>query len=71
MPRPCRLSSRILVQLAGSISSIDRLPQRWLAALTRVIPDLTRSWIIDRSNSANNEEVNLFRVDLGEEIDEV
>ena len=53
---PCRgaLPSEFehLVQLAGSVSSIDFLLQRWPVALTRLIPDRTRSWIIDRSNSA-------------------
>ena len=56
------------------------------AALTRLIPDRTRSWIIDRSNSAKTpmtpksalpagvvvyEEIHFFGVDLREEIDEV
>ena len=38
IPKSCRLSSRILVQVAGSVSSILRLPQCWPVALTRLMP---------------------------------
>ena len=82
LTRRCRLRSRILVQLAGSVCSSVRRSQHLAFALTRLIPDLTP--LVDHrpfelrkdahypeSALPANEEVNLFRVYLREQIGHV
>ena len=85
MPRPCRLSSRILVQLAGSVCSSVRLLS---VDLTRPDPFLNHGPFELGKHAHHpeqgfpcrrgridallmNEEVHLLGMDLREEVDEV